>query len=120
MKLRILDNFLRLRLSQTEVGTLEAVGEVFGQTNFGQITLRYVLEESDKEEDISASFDGNQIKFTVATPLIKQWLDPTEVGLSNKDQTQLKILIEKDFKCLHKRPDEDETDSFPNPLAEKR
>ena len=117
MKLRIFDNYLRLRLSQIEVNLFESAGEVFGQANIGGNILKYTFQESPKEDDLSAGFSNNEIKILVSSGLAQKWLKPEEVGIENKDQTQIKILVEKDFQCLHKRPNEDESDNFPNPLA---
>jgi len=35
------------------------------------------------------------------------------------DGDQLKILVEKDFVCLTNREDEDESDMYPHPEADK-
>jgi hypothetical protein len=44
-----------------------------------------------------------------------QWTESDEVGIEASTGT-LKLLIEKDFRCLHREPEPGE-DSFPNPLA---
>ena len=119
MKLRIFDNYLRLRLSQNDVETFQKDGNVCGQTNFANATFHYSLELSDKEEDVSASLEDNHIRVLVSSSIVESWLPPEEVGFSNRDQSQLKILVEKDFQCLHKRPGEDESNNFPNPLAKE-
>jgi hypothetical protein len=51
----------------------------------------------------------------------KDWANSVREGIyydqGVSEDTILKILIEKDFQCLHKRAGEDETDNFPNPRA---
>ena len=47
----------------------------------------------------------------------EEWANSDRVSLVNKSENGISVLIEKDFQCLHKRPDEDESQNFPNPLA---
>ena len=57
MKLRILDNSIRLRLSQNEIDTLKSEHQVSGKTNFSNSEFIYSLIINDNEEDVSAEFD---------------------------------------------------------------
>ncbi|MFY0652586.1 MAG: hypothetical protein JXQ96_11160 [Cyclobacteriaceae bacterium] len=120
MKLRILNNSLRLRLSQSEVDQLKSEDQVSGKTSFTNSDLLYSFVISDTEDDVSGDFSGGHLKIKVSKNIAKNWVDSDEVGFENKDQSALRILVEKDFQCLHKRPKEDESDSFPNPLAEAK
>ncbi|PIB34600.1 hypothetical protein BFP72_03830 [Reichenbachiella sp. 5M10] len=116
MKLRILNNSIRLRLSQTEVDTFAETGQVSAQTHFGTQTLTYTLSRAEVN-DVQASLSHNEITVAVPIHIADKWLSPEEVGFDNEGQTETSVLVEKDFQCLHKRPNEDESDSFPNPLA---
>ena len=118
MKLRILNNYIRLRLSQSEVESLEKEKRAWGKTVFTNVNFHYSLEIRETEEDISADFENNHLKVLVSSNLASSWIHSEKVSMENKNQQELRILVEKDFKCLHKRPGEDETDNFPNPLAE--
>lgn len=122
MKIRMSSNSIRLRLSQSEVTKLLERGEVRDQVNFGaNATLDFGLVRSDAAE-ISANFSNNCITVLVPTDMANTWAtSEQEVGLEHLnrfatgDGGSLRILIEKDFKCLASRPGEDESDNFPNP-----
>jgi hypothetical protein len=120
MKLRIFGNSLRLRLSQSEVTALAASGKVEDRISFGKSagqSLTYTLLTADVP-NISASFDNGAIRVDVPRDLARNWAGSDEVSLKAEQPLDsgdsLKILIEKDFKCLTPR-DEDESDNFPNP-----
>ena len=118
MKLRIQDNSLRLRLSQTEVNTLRNNGKVREQINFpsGSV-LKYVLVNGDA---MKCEFAGNEIAVTLLAEDINNWADTDQVGINQDINLEngeiLSILIEKDFKCLTRNPEE-ERDMYPNPKA---
>lgn len=118
MKLRILKNYIRLRLSQSELNEFEQTGKVISETNFSNGALTYELISDESSSDVTADLQDGTISVKIPTAKGKNWMLPEEVGLENEDQSQMRILIEKDFQCLHKRSGEDETDNFPNPLAE--
>lgn len=119
MKLRLLNNSARIRLSQTEVSTLIAENKVSSKTEFPGNALNYEIVLSDIERDVRASFNEHLIVFTVAKNIAYEWANSNNAGIENTNQNNIHIIIEKDFQCLHKRPGENETDNFPNPLAEK-
>jgi len=119
MKIRILENSLRLRLKQSEVKQLAEEGSVNQVIEFGvQTALHYTLEKS-ASETIKASFSDSRIVVEVPHILAENWAQSNEVSLSETmsigENKILKVLIEKDFKCLTIRPGEDESDMFPNP-----
>lgn len=116
MKIRINGNFIRLRLSQSEVKQFASNGSVGDAIQFGENSLTYQLVSLDQKE-VSVDFDGSNISVTVPLELSDQWTETDLVGFENDDQTHVRILVEKDFQCLHKRPNEDESDNFPNPAA---
>ena len=117
MKLRIFGNSIRLRLSQTEVERLHTTGKVEECVSFGKSALTYTLESSGISE-ITASFENNRLVVSVPAGAARQWAASDEISLKAEKPLNpgesLKILIEKDFKCLTPR-DEDESDNFPNP-----
>ncbi|WP_373274984.1 DUF7009 family protein [Parapedobacter tibetensis] len=122
MKLRISGNTIRLRLTQAEVEQIGR-GEPVRQTltmnedvNFG-----YSLATAADSLSISARYTPNDLVVFVPSTLAKTWTDTDLVSLrhvqgENTDH-EILILVEKDFQCLHKRPDEDESDNYPNPKA---
>ena len=120
MKLRIQGNSVRLRLSQSEVAKFQEAGKVSDSISFGGVSLAYALERTDGSE-MSAEFEGNCIRVFVSFAQSDNWATKAEeVGMEHfqrhaANQEALRILVEKDFKCLADRPEEDESDNFPNP-----
>lgn len=93
-------------------------GISFGATP--TVALSYRLERSDLPE-MTASFSNNCICVYVPEDQASTWAgSEQEVGMEHLvrfdgNGNSLRILIEKDFKCLAERPGEDESDNFPNP-----
>lgn len=117
MKLRIFGNSIRLRLSQSELENLRLHGVVEDAVSFGNAALTYKLKTAEVPEP-TAAFEQNLIAVYLPEPLARQWATTDEVSIRAEqplpEGEKLKILIEKDFKCLTPR-DEDESDNFPNP-----
>jgi len=117
MKLRFNDNTLRLRLSQSDVARLAETGGVEETVTFGQDqVLRYKLESSQLAGP-DASFEGGLIRVRLPEEQVKHWIESDETGIE-ESSGPLKVLVEKDFQCLH-RATELEADAFPNPLLDK-
>jgi hypothetical protein len=115
MKLRLHAGSLRLRLSQSEVARLGELGKVEDSIEFSPGSeLRYAIQAGSPSA-VTATFDGANIRVIVPTAIAKQWVKSDETGIE-ASTGDLKILIEKDFQCLHREPEAGE-DSFPNPLA---
>jgi hypothetical protein len=122
LKLRIRDNSIRLRLSQTEVESVNANGLVRGRVPFaGSNSFEYVLESSPATVRPEAHISNNVLTVRIPQLDIKQWAESEQVSIASdqvlNDGEQLKILIEKDFACLAPREGEDESDMFPHPDA---
>jgi hypothetical protein len=124
MKIRMSGNSIRLRLSQSEVKAFLEKGEVNDQVRFGptaDAALTYCMKRSHAAE-IAASFSNNCITVHVPSDLGDTWANSEqEIGMehiarfASSENGSLRILVEKDFKCLADRPSEDEHDNFPNP-----
>jgi hypothetical protein len=120
MKLRILDNSIRLRLSQAEVAQLGDAQEVLAMIQFpAGNALHYRIRPSTSAEKINLSYDQDGITVVIPTTQVKEWANSEVVGISattpldNNDS--VRILIEKDFQCLTTRAHEDESGLFPHP-----
>ncbi len=115
MKLRLHAGSLRLRLSRAEVASLQETGKVEDTIVFapGQ-ELRYAIEAADAAE-VTATLDHANIRVILPLPVSKEWTESDQTGIEASTGT-LRLLIEKDFQCLHREPEPGE-DSFPNPLA---
>ena len=125
MKLRVLDNSIRLRLTQSEVHAVSAEGLVRGQVRFaGSNTFDYVLESSPATVRPEAHISNNVLTVRVPTMDVRQWADSDRVSIEAEqilgDGERLRILVEKDFHCLSPRDGEDESDMYPHPEAESR
>lgn len=118
MKIRIKGNSLRYRLTRSEVEQFKHEGFLKEICQFPDDNhLTYVLQRS-AEDALKASFKNNIIILLVPEKLADEWTDTDKVGVAGEDGP-LQLLIEKDFKCLENVA-EDQSDNYPNPLAEKR
>lgn len=120
MKLRIHKNTIRLRLSQSEVEQIALGHPLHEELNLGEMqVLGYSLIPDQAIDRILARITDQQLEVRVPKPLSTTWANTDEVTLrqlQHKGRSQeTLVLIEKDFQCLHQRPDEDESDNFPNP-----
>lgn len=120
MKLRILDNSIRLRLSQAEVAQLADTKEVLATINFpAGNALHYRIQPSLEAEAIHLVYDHEGITLIIPATQAKEWANSETVGITTtNDLTNnetVRILIEKDFQCLTTRAHEDESGLFPHP-----
>lgn len=124
MKLRIRKNTLRFRLGRSEVDTFDRKGTIGDVVNFGPTApaFGYSLEKTS-EIGFSASFADGRIVVLVPASQAEDWANSAEVSLAGTclpdEQTELKILIEKDFVCLNAHNDEDQSDRYPHPKGDE-
>jgi hypothetical protein len=121
MKLRLLDDSIRLRLSQSEVVAADEQGIVESRTRFPDgSAFTFVLEAPKSGSGMSASYARDRLVVKLPASEISAWAnDDAAVSLHGElrlpDGGQLKLLVEKDFKCLTPRGDEDQSDMYQNP-----
>ncbi len=121
MKLRLLDDSIRLRLSRDEVIVVAGQGVVEGQTRFPDGSVfTFALEALDNASNPSASYTNNRLVVKLPAPKIAGWAkDDTAVSLHGELALplggHLKLLVEKDFRCVAPRDDEDQSNLFQNP-----
>jgi hypothetical protein len=120
VKLRIRDNSIRLRLTQTEVDKAKNEGLVRGRVQFsGSNSFEYVFESSPATVKPEAHMSNNVLTVRIPRLDVQRWAESEQVSIESEqnlnDGDQLKILVEKDFVCLAPRAGEDESDMFPNP-----
>ena len=116
MKLRIKGNTIRVRLTQSEINNLQEKGAVEEITEFPDgKSLKYRITKGVK---FKCDLVENMVSVELEPAVIKQWSESDQVSIGGElnleKGSKLSILVEKDFKCLTKRP-EDEGDMFPNP-----
>lgn len=122
MKLRILADSVRLRLSQSDLRQLAEHGRVQETTHFGpDATLTYALVVDSDNDRVAASFADGTMTVSLPQGVARAWIDTEQVGIEAvqplAEQAALRLLIEKDFQCLVPRAGEDDADGFPNPKA---
>lgn len=116
MKIRIKGDLLRYRLTRTDVDHLYREGYLEEKTNFPGNPLIYALQLTDGEI-LTASFIDSKITLCMSHQMIAEFINTDTVGFNNRDG-ELDLLVEKDFTCLDNVA-EDQSDNYPNPLAEK-
>ena len=121
MKLRLLDDSIRLRLSRSEVTAAHKTGVVEGQTRFPDGSVfTFALEVLEDGSEPSAAFAQNRLVVKLPALEVSGWAnDDTAVSLRSELELPsggpLRLLVEKDFRCLSPRGDEDQSDLFGNP-----
>lgn len=120
MKVRITGNSLRFRLKQSEVSRFKEEGEIKEVTTFGSDAtdkLSFILKVTSSV-NFNLNFQANTITVEVPKPVCAEWTGTEQVGFEEMIDTgkgeAIKVLVEKDFKCLDRSDIEDE-DAFPNP-----
>ena len=121
MKIRIKDSSIRFRLSSTEVKKLHKKGKVSSACKFGSSSaFKYSVISNPKANPdyLCVDLRNNHIKIELSSIDVKEWyktdLEGFDAEMDNGSKDGLYVLIEKDWKCLKPR-DEDETDLYPNP-----
>ena len=121
MKLRVVDDSLRLRLTRSEVASIERGNSVEVHTHFpGGVALTYALEVA-RVDRISATFDVARIRVVLPRDVAQPWAAGNDVSLHGEQPLEhgvLRILVEKDFTCVEPRDGEDQSDLYPNPKTE--
>jgi len=120
VKLRLLDDSIRLRLSRGDVVVAKDRGIVEGQTRFPDGSAFTFALETSTEGLASASYADDRVVIRLPADKVVAWAnDDTAVSLHGElelsDGGQLTLLVEKDFRCLTARPGENESDLFQNP-----
>jgi len=117
MKIRIRENSLRIRITQSELKELLAGNKVVSSIQFPNETqLTYGLSPVNNEST-SIQYRENIISIQIGTLDMETMAEEQSVGVQsihNTGEQSLDLLIEKDFTCLHPRGVEDK-DTFPNP-----
>lgn len=124
MKMRCVQNSIRLRLRKSEIEALGKGATIIEEVGFPGETssLGFSLKMADKTSDIQATYVDHQIQITIPQTQASNWINSNQVGietfLSLQNAQQLQVLIEKDFPCKD-RESEDKSDLFGD-LAEEK
>ena len=124
MKARVEEGSLRLRLKQKEVEEFFESGKINSTTRLGpdpDSYIRFTLLKDGVAKEVQVNFKNNEISVSVPLELANSWAQTDQEGFQSfipvEENQQLHIIVEKDFRCLHKDPDnKEDEDNFPNPL----
>lgn len=126
MKLRLQFNSIRLRLKRSEVEQFSRTGRVEEKISLGtddDETFRYILESIDAVSTPRAVLTPRAVIVQVPLEAAVRWASTDQIGIEGQqtvdNKTSLLILIEKDFACID-GTDEQNADTFPNPLIDER
>lgn len=116
MKLRCIQNSIRIRLRKSEVEQLAADKFLEERISFGGgVQLRFALSLTMDTPSPKAFFQDHQILLSIPEKSGLDWIHSEQVGIEAfqdiEEKEQLHLLIEKDFPCKD-RPDEDKADTF--------
>lgn len=117
MKIRIKGNSLRYRLNRSDVERFTREGYLEETTDFGPARLTYSLQRTATGH-LSACYENNNITLYMPGWMAQEWISTERVGFENNEDG-IYLLIEKDFKCLDNVA-EDQSDNYPNPLAQHK
>jgi hypothetical protein len=119
MKVRIQANSIRVRLTQSEVRRIASGNSVEQTTAFSLLAkLCSRVEPSSQVLKLIAAFENHCLILRLPVIEARHWAESDEVGIEAEqpigDGTSLRMIIEKDFECLHPRGEEI-ADAFPRP-----
>lgn len=122
MKIRIKGNAVRYRLTKTDVKIFCETGHFEEKTQFRNKTFIYELKAKAGLDHLDANFNGDTITLYLPEKERERWGSSDQVGfqytIPSNSGAELSLLLEKDFTCLDETI-EDQSDNYPNPLANK-
>ncbi|MNE51335.1 hypothetical protein D3C80_1459590 [compost metagenome] len=118
MKIRLKANTIRFRLDKNDIESLQQTGHAKEETTIAGGKLHFCIKAKPIDE-AKIKLDPFAIHLLYPEAQLLEWTSNEENGiyfsLTNEDGSELKITMEKDYKCLTTR-DEDESAAFDNPL----
>ena len=102
---------------------MQREGRVSAVTAFpGGARLEYALEASEDAASAAARFVDGRLVVSLPARAVQRWAGSEEVSIVGAEPLagggELRILVEKDFRCLTPREGEDESGMFPHPLQD--
>jgi HSP20 family molecular chaperone IbpA len=124
MKLRIRGNSLRLRITRPELEQLASGRPVIERLTFGAgAQLRYELNVDATAAALEATYNDGVIRVRIPAAEFRRWQSEDQVALSvaqaTGEDSELTLLVEKDFPCLTPRTGEDDSAAFAHPAGPK-
>ena len=122
MKLRIRSDSLRFRLTKSEVTSLHEQGwwqDAVTLGSEGYARLAYRIEVGTSQDVRFGQAPVATLTAVVPRSALNPWAtESAEIGIYFETPWGTKVAIEKDFRCLDEKRDEDESDNFDNPNAD--
>jgi hypothetical protein len=122
MKLRLKGDSIRVRLDRRDLGRLIDFGRVEDAVRFGPgLAFSYAVEVAPApRERPRASYTEGRLTIRIDREDAVEWASGDRVGFDHRqpvDVGVLRVLLEKDFACIDRPPDEEPDDAFafPNP-----
>ncbi len=112
MKVRLTQNSVRIRLSQSEVRTLGENGTL--SMAVGLVPQPLEVRIDGAATGPVATFQGSTLTVHLPASRVRAWADSEETGISD-ESNGVRVLVEKDFECLHPADPSENQDTFPNP-----
>ena len=123
MKLRIMGDSLRLRVSRSEVAKLlagDCLEETIHFTPEAVAKFTFALQQETSLSRPTVQYTDSRVAVLIPAEQANAWGATDQVGIAEDISLgsfgSLALLIEKDFACLD-RSEEDNEDTFPNPNA---
>ena len=117
----MLGNSIRFRLGRSEVDRFERDGVIEETVRLSRSAtddLKYSLCIIDGDL-FTSEFINRSIVVGIPRTLAESWIRSDDITISGwkklDENSDLKILIEKDFACLNAHNDEDQSDRYPHP-----
>ena len=120
MKLRMQASSVRLRLARQEVEALGRGERVQSTARFPNGAVFVYALSVTAGDEVTARFEDDCIEVQLPSPVAAEWAHGAEVTLAAEQLTTggvFKILVEKDYSCLHPREEESPLERYPNPRA---
>lgn len=118
MKIRFRKNSIRYRLDQVDIRSLKEKGFCEERIDIPPANMLFSLNVSEGDAK-SILFDLSYLKLDIPSELIASVIEGSRNGfeceIPGTGDSVLKILVERDFRCLVPRREED-SDAFDNPL----
>lgn len=117
MKLRIRANTIRLRLSQSEIKTLE-LGDSVEASLFFEPKFAYQVKVGEIDK-IEATYKDNSLLISLPKKEVSNWTASEQIGIRGiqtlENGEEIKVLVEKDFRCIIAREEVEDLDTFAHP-----
>jgi hypothetical protein len=115
VKVRLRNDTMRIRLSQTEVRRLGDGHLIESATHFGprEVLAFRVLPAAE----LTARLDGSAVELHLPAGELRDWATGDELTFEREQVWSggsLKISLEKDLECRHPRKGDDDSDAFPS------